>query len=275
MSESQSQENGATSKRLPEWHSWPNAAATARRLGCARAHVYRLEGRGQLRSVEVTERGRRVRKYDPITIEAVKERQSLPVDELEAGELDAAGDDDGSDGGGSDDESSAMVRTGGGGDVYRLLARLLSEAREITKDARKGQHDAYQLIATPSRELHVLMSEALKQAYERIRELEKVVSAMHDEQRDSRREDREFALFEKQVSDGEARKEQFMKLFLENAPVVFGQVLETVKGPGGPLAEWLRAKSPDQQKKYITALETFVSVADDGGGGDGTNGNTA
>jgi hypothetical protein len=235
--------NGKQQQRLPEgWQSWPTAGKVAKRLGVARAHVYRLEKRGDLRGVEGVWMGRNVMRFDPATVEALEPRG-----------LDVAEEDEG-----ADDETASDA-------AIRLLTRSLSEMKQIAIDARKGQHDAYTLVAKPSQELHTLTSDALKQAYERIRELEDRLNKMHDEQRDSRREDREFALFEKQVADGDARKDQFMQLFFENAPVVFGQLLETMKGAKGPLADWLRAKSPEQQKKYIAALETFVSVADEVG----------
>lgn len=257
MPQSQPPPNGGTS-RLPDgWENWPTAIEVSKRLGIARAHVYRMHKAGELRGVEGSKLGgKKTLRFDPESVEALA--PASEQSELAAlAEL------------GADDDES-----GEGGakppDLYRLLARVLSESRQISIDARKGQHEAYTraheafgLMAKPTQEITSLMGEALKQAYSRIHELEERLNSMHDEQRDARREDREFALFEKTVTDGEVRKEQFAKLFLENAPVLFGQLAETMRSRGGPVAEWFSSKTPEQQKKVIAAIETFLSVADE------------
>ena len=233
--------NGSQSKAAPEgWESWLTAGEVSRRLRCARTHVYRLEQRGELRCFDGVSHGKRVRRFDPASVSAL-----APTDD----EL--------------DDELADELEGSNGADTTKLVARMLTEARSLTTDARKGQHEAYQLIAVPSRELHGITLGALKQQAERIRELEQQLNKMYDEQRDARRDDREFTLLERQLGEGEARKDKFFQMLVQVAPEVLGQLVSTMKagaGAAGPLAEWMKAKTPEQQRKLIQAIEVVMAI---------------
>lgn len=230
--------NGSATSRTPvaNWSEWLTAGEVAHRLLCTRQQVYRLERDGELRAMVGNWRGKIVRKFDPVQVAKIAPRElTASVDDELADEFDEV-------------------------DPSRLLAQFLKESRQIATDFRRGQHEAYQLVAAPSRELHNLTLEALKTANARIKELEGQLNAAFDERRDERREDREFALFERTQREQSDRQQQFFQMFVAKAPVIFSQLLEGLRGAKGPLAEWMQAQSPDQQKQLITAIQAVMSV---------------
>lgn len=244
-----SKTNGSASNgsRLPEgWHSWPTARVVAKRLRCSRQQVYKLQRDGELRGVDGFTDGKRIRRFDP---EQVRALEPLDADELD-----------------DDDDELELEDDRPDLAVMKLAAKMVAEARQMSADARKAVHDAYSTTNTPARELLKLAVEALGEREKRIGELEKTVSSMHDEQRDARREDREFSLFQRQVEREDERKAQFWKVASEHGPVVLGQVLDSIKNAGGPLAEWAKHQSPEKQKKLIMAIEAVIGDDEPPGG---------
>lgn len=244
MEEPSRPKNGSgNSNRLPEgWHQWPTAREVAKRIRCSRQQVYKLERDGELRGVNGVSNGKKIRRFDP---DQVAKLEPLDADEL-------------------DDEDDAELEDLVADErvdvaVLKLAAKMVSEARTMSADSRSAVAKAYESVNEPARMLLKLAVDALGARETRIAELEKTVSLMHDEQRDARRDDREFALYEKQADRDEQRKDQLFQVAAQHAPVVLGQVLETLKKAGGPLAEWMRTAPPEKQAKVIAAIESVIT----------------
>ncbi|HET9930198.1 MAG TPA: helix-turn-helix domain-containing protein [Polyangiaceae bacterium] len=249
------------------WDTWLTAVQVARRLRCHRQHVYRLALNGDLTFYDGMFRGRLQRRFEPGSVEAYA--QSRPQNEQSAS---SSSDDDSDSGipGAEYFEESDLEREGGGArdgalvELSRLMARGLTDLREVATDARKGQHEAYSLIAVPSREMFKLALDQLRAAYKRIRELEERLNRLHDEQRDARRDDREFSLVEKQLNASAEQKDQFFKMLLSNVPTVFAQLKDTIeRRTTGPLARWTASLSPEKQTRLVGAIEAVMSVEDE------------
>lgn len=241
METTTTKQNGGSPTKPDDWESWLTASEVSRRLRCARTHVYRLAARGDLVSFDGYSHGKKEKRFQPASVAAL-----TPTDEE------------------VEDELAEEIESVGNVDTSKLVARLLTEARTLATESRKGQHEAYQLVAGPSRELHTITLNALKAQAERIRELEAQLNKMHDEQRDERREDREFALIEKNMGDSEARKERFFQMFATAAPELLGQVVASLKGgDSGPLAAWFKSRNPAEQLKLISAIEAVMTVEDE------------
>lgn len=220
---------------LPEgWEEWPAAAEAARRAKVSRQHIYRLIESGELEAVEGTQSGRKVLRINPDSIERFLVE------------------------GGEPQEAAEMASSG----EFAVAVRLVSEARQIASEARKGQHDAYQLIAQPSRELIKLLLEANAQKDARIRELEGQLNAMHDAQRDARKEDREWLIAERAQAAEDSRKEQVIDALKTHWPTIVEQLSETLKAKrgmsSGPLMQLLQQLDSEQQKKLAFALQAII-----------------
>ena len=221
MSESESQQtsNGRKAPPPADWDSWPTATEAAKRAGVTRPHVYRLAEAGELEAVEGYQNGRRVLRFSPDSIDLYAASKGEPV--LETGTEDT------------------------------LTVRLLSEARQIASDARKGMHEAYGLVSTPARELCKEYAVALKAANERIRELEERLYTLHDEQRDTRREDREWQSHERRQAAQDARKDQVLEVLKGHAPTIIDQLSATLTakraGAASPVLEPCRTCRPSSK----------------------------
>ena len=216
---------------------WPTASGVAARLGCLRQQVYRLEKRGKL-SAHETRGG--AKRYDPAKVAELEEAD----DELERLLASEVMTDD------EDDEEGPPPN------VMRLAGGVVKESRLMALEARKGLHEAYDLIATPTRELVKLQAQMLTDARARISELETRLNQFHDEQRDARRDDREAAFVQQRMQREDDRKDAFFRMFVDNLPVVIEQMR-----PGGAnskLLEYLKNCSPEKQSRIIMTLETVM-----------------
>lgn len=252
-------ENGSpqSNGEPPDWRDWPDVQKVSRRLKVGRQHVYRLAKEGKLRFWDGYIGSTRSRRFHPEDVARLVAAARIDADDDELDDDDL--DDDELD----DDDLEALrsdaprrPRT----TTERLLVRLLSEARILTTDSRKGQHEAFKLAISPSQELHRITLDALKAANERIRELETQLNTMHDERRDERKEDREWTLLERQIAASDARSEQFWKLLQDHGPMMLEQVLSSFASPKGPLATYLRDAPPEKQRKVIQAIEAVLEV---------------
>jgi hypothetical protein len=227
-----------TNGKATELEKWPTARAVAAKLGCSRQQVYKLEKRGKLSGRE----SGKIRRFDPATVAALAEDD----DELEmllAGESVAAEDED-------EDEGPPPR-------AMQLAAKVVTESRQMAADARRGQQEAYDLLAAPTREYTKLLMQALEAREKRIAELEERLNKFHDEQRDARRDDREAAFFQSRLEREDDRKDQMWKLFLDNLPLVLQQ-LKASMGGSGPFVEWMKKRTPAEQQKLVMAIETVV-----------------
>lgn len=221
---------------------WLTARAVAHKLGVTRQYIYKLEKKGRLKGHDVRENGVKIRRFDPEQVSELAESSDL--DRL-LEEADAAGEDE-------DEElgsSSAM----------RLAAKVVTESRQVATDARRGQHEAYELIAKPTREFCEVLMRALEQREKRIAELEEKLNKFHDEQREARLEEREAGFFQSQMERGEARKDAFYKVFTDNLPVLLEQLKQSAKGGAGPFVDWIRSLPPDQQKRLVMAVQAVIA----------------
>ena len=227
---------------------WPTARAVAQKLGCTRQYIYKLEKKGRLKGTDVRENGVKIRRFDPEQVSAL----------AESDELDKLLEEEPEDDGGDDDLGSASG--------MRLAARVVTESRQVATDARRGQHEAYELIAKPTRELCETLMRALDAREKRIAELEEKLNKFHDEQREARMEEREAGFFQNQLERGEARKDAMFKVFTDNLPVLLEQLKQSAKGAGGPFVEWIRSLPPEQQKKLVMAVQTVIADDDEPAG---------
>jgi hypothetical protein len=216
---------------------WPTASAVAIKLGCSRQQVYKLEMRGKLRA----DAGK-PKRFDPDSVRALLADSDALAQLLE---VDLPGDDE------DDDDTRPS-------NAMRLAAKVVQEARQVATDARRGQHEAYDLVAIPAREYTKLLMSALEQREKRIAELEEKLNRFYDEQRDSRAETQEAEFMRSRLEKTDARKDQFFKMFTDNLPVVLEQLKTSMSGGAGPFAEWMRKRSPAQQAKMILAIEAVI-----------------
>lgn len=225
---------------------WPTARAVAHKLGCSRQQVYKLEKRGKLKGRDVREGGVKIRRFDPEQVAALSED-----DELERLlDVDLLGPED-------EDEVDDTPSNG-----MRLAAKVVGESRQVAVDARRGQHEAYELVAKPAREFTETLLKALEQREKRIAELEAKLNQFHDEQRAARMEEREAGFFQSRLEREDARKDAFFKMFVDNMPAVLDQLKKSVAGGGGPFVEWIRSLPPEQQKKLVMAVQTVIADDD-------------
>lgn len=232
----------ATKANLPAELKWPTASAVAARLGCSRQQVYKLEKRGKLRGQDVrSPNGATFRRYDPEMAE-----QLAQADELETLLVELPEGDD-------DDEAGGQPPN-----AMKLASKVVADARQMALDARRGQHEAYDLVATPAREYTKLLMAALEQREKRIAELEEKLNKFYDEQRDARAEAQEAEFLRSRLARADERKDQFFKMFSDNVPIVLDQLKASVAAGAGPFVEWMKKRSPEQQKKMIMAIEAVI-----------------
>jgi hypothetical protein len=222
---------------------WPTARAVAIKLGCSRQQVYKLEKRGKLKGHDVREKnGVKIRRFDPAEV-----RELSQADELEQLlDVELVGHED-------EDEDDAAPPN-----AMRLAAKVVGESRQVAVDARRGQHEAYELIAKPAREFSETLLRALEQREKRIAELEEKLNKFYDEQREARLEEREATLLQDQMQRDAARKDALFKVFTDNLPMVLEQLKNSMGAASGPFAEWMKKRSPAQQAKMIMAIEAVV-----------------
>lgn len=225
---------------------WPTARKVAATLGVSRQQVYRLERRGKLAARESRENGAKVRRYDPSTVAELEQAET----ELERLLAEMAEDSAG------DEEEAAAAPALPTANGMLLAARALAESRQVATDARKGMHEAYDLIAKPTQEIVKLLMATVTQQNTRIADLEGQLNRIHDEQRDQRREDRESAFVQQRMQRDDDRKDAFFRMFVDHLPVVLEQMR-----PGGAksqLFEYLKKCSPEKQARIIMAMETVI-----------------
>lgn len=230
--------------------TWLTARAVAVRLGCSRQQVYKLEKRGKLRGKNVREGSITLRRFDPSDV-----RELSSADELEQLlDVELAGPDD------EDEDDGAPPN------AMRLAAKVVGESRQVAVDARRGQHDAYELIATPAREYTKLLMQALEAREKRIAELEEKLNKFYDEQREARLEEREATFFHGRMEREDARKEQFFKAFTDNLPALLDQLKNSLSGGGAaanPFVAWMAKQPPEKQIKMILAIEAVLGGGDE------------
>lgn len=233
-----------TNGKPTEFEKWPTARAVAVQLGCSRQQVYKLAERGKLLGRDVREKGGgKVKRFDPSSVAELANADN-DLDLLLASEAMTDEDDEDDDG----PPPNVMV----------LAGKVVSEARQQAADARKGQHEAYDLIARPTQELVKLLQSMLTEARERIRELETTLNAIFDANRERRREDLEAEFLQSRLKREDDRKDAFFQMFINNLPLVLDQLKASSMG-SGPFVPWLKKLSPEKQTKLITAIEAVTA----------------
>lgn len=228
-------------KATTDVEKWPTARVVAAKLGCSRQQVYKLEKRGKLSARESQANGVKVRRFDPATVAELADADEL--EQLLDPEL-----------GHDEDEDD-----GAPPNAMRLAAKVVAESRQVATDARKGQQEAFELVARPAQEFTKLLMTALEQREARIAELEKKLNLFYDEQRESRRDDREAAFMQARLQREDDRKDQFFRVFVDSLPMVLEQLKASMGGAGsGPFVDWMKKRTPAEQKKLVTAIEAVV-----------------
>jgi len=236
----------ANGKAIEE--QWPTARVVAKKLGCTAHQVYKLERGGLLHGRDVRVNGVKLRRFDPADVRTLADADALEqILDVELTEPD-------------DDEAGDNAPPP---NAMRLAANVVTESRQLALDARKGQHEAYELIAKPAREFTETIMKALDQREKRIAELEAKLSQFYDEQREARLEDRELAMMQSRLDRDDLRKDQMFKTFFDHLPLVLDQLKTSLSGGGGPFAEWLKGVPPEKQKKLILAIEAVTADDDE------------
>lgn len=235
--------NGTNSRIQPEdWDTWPTATGVAIRLGVSRQWVYKLERSGKIRSYEGVYRGKKLKRFDPSSID------SLTPDVLEEIE---------------DDETTETAHS----EALRLAARTNAELLAGYTKAVERAEGAYELMRGFTKQFVDQILAHQSDVYGRMGKVEEQLHAMHDAARDARREDREHSLLEATIEREQARKDAAWEALKQHGPALLNQVVESFargKQPppeADPVREWFARKSAAEQAETLAAFETFIQIA--------------